>query len=133
MKTQPVPTPLTMPYWEGCRQAELRIQYCPGCDHYQFYPRSVCTECLGGVEWVTACGQGKVATFTVVRHPIAEAYAAEVPYVIALVELSEGPRLMSQIDCDLDAVEIGMPVEVFFEPWSEDFLLPKFRPSADAG
>jgi uncharacterized OB-fold protein len=85
------------------------------------------------VEWVRSAGRGKVLTFTVCRLPVAEAYAADVPYVVALIRLDEGPTMMSNIvECDVESVAIGMPVEVVFENWSEEISVPQFRPAAAA-
>lgn len=125
----PRPTPETAPYWDGCRSHQLRIQRCDACGHHQLYPRIRCTECSSGqVEWVAASGRGKVVSFTVVRQAITEAYAADIPYVIALIQLDEGPTLMSNvIQCDPESVVIGMPVEVVFETWTEEVTVPKFR------
>ncbi len=127
MKTLPVPTPLTEPYWEGCRDGELRIQYCRSCERHQFYPRSVCAGCLGSVEWVTASGKGEVVSYTIVRLAVSEAYAAEVPYVVALIQLAEGPQLMSQVACEVDEIATGRSVEVYFDAWSDAVTVPKFR------
>jgi uncharacterized OB-fold protein len=127
MKTLPVPTPLTEPYWEGCRAGELRIQYCRSCDRHQFYPRSVCAGCLGNVEWVMASGKGEVVSYTIVRLAVSEAYAADVPYVVALIRLAEGPQLMSQVDCDVDEIATGRSVEVYFDALSDEVSVPKFR------
>lgn len=81
------------------------------------------------LRWVQSAGQGKVLTFTVCRLPVAEAYAPEVPYVVALIRLDEGPTMMSNIvDCDPESVAVGMPVEVVFEQWSEEITIPQFRP-----
>jgi uncharacterized OB-fold protein len=97
----------------------------------QFYPRIVCTECTSrNLEWVKASGQGKIRTFTIVRLPVSEAYAADVPYVVALIELEEGPTMMSNVvDCDPEALRIGDPVQVLFEDWSDDISIPKFSPA----
>ncbi len=127
LKNLPVPTPLTAPYWEGCRAGELRIQYCQVCERHQFYPRSVCAECLGSVDWVAASGKGEVVSYTVVRLAVSEAYAEEVPYVVALIRLAEGPQLMSQVDCEIEQIAIGRSVEVYFDVWSEEVTIPKFR------
>ncbi len=126
----PHPTPETAAYWEGCRQGKLLIQRCGSCGHYQFYPRILCTDCMSPqVEWIQASGRGKVVSFTIVRHAISEAYAADVPYVIALIQLDEGPTMMSNvIQSDPERMMIGMPVEVVFEAWSEEITVPKFRP-----
>ncbi len=128
----PRATPETAPYWEGCRAQKLLIQRCSSCGHYQFYPRIICTACASRkVEWVAASGQGKVLSFTIIRQAISEAYAADVPYVIALIQLDEGPTMMSNvIEFDPERVMMGMPVEVVFEAWNDEITVPKFRPLA---
>jgi uncharacterized OB-fold protein len=130
-KFLPRPTPETATFWAGCREGRLLIQRCTACGQHQFYPRMVCTSCSSArLDWVEASGRGKVRSFTVVRRPVTEAYAADTPYVIALIELDEGPTLMSNVvDGDPARVSIGMPVEVLFEAWSDDITMPLFRPS----
>ena len=129
-KPIPVPTRETQPYWEGCKQHELRIQQCAACGHSQFYPRLYCTACMSErVEWVTASGHGTVLSFTIVYRPVTQAFAADVPYVVALITLDEGPQLMSNVvGCAPETVHIGMPVEVTFEDWTEEISVPKFKP-----
>ena len=86
----------------------------------------------GQIGWVQSSGRGKVVTYTVCRIPVAEAYAADVPYVVALIQLEEGPTLMSNIiDVDPESVISGMGVEVVFEKWSDEITMPQFRPVAD--
>ena len=129
-KPVPVPTRETQPYWDGCKQHELRIQQCTACGHSQFYPRLYCTACMSErVEWVTASGHGTVLSFTIVYRPVTQAFATDVPYVVALITLDEGPQLMSNVvGCAPETVHIGMPVEVTFEDWTEEISVPKFRP-----
>jgi uncharacterized protein len=129
-KPIPAPTLETAPYWEGCRQHELRIQQCTACGHCQFFPRIYCARCLSeNVEWVKACGRAEVLSFTIVRRPVSPAFAAEVPYVVALVGLEEGPHMMTNIvGCPPEHVTIGMAVEVTFEDWTESISIAKFRP-----
>ena len=129
-KPIPVPTRETQPYWEGCKQHELRIQQCTACGHSQFYPRLYCTACMSErVEWVNASGHGTVLSFTIVYRPVTQAFAADVPYVVALITLDEGPQLMSNVvGCAPETVHIGMPVEVTFEDWTEEISVPKFKP-----
>ena len=130
-KNLPQPTTETAAYWDGCRKHQLLIQRCTQCGHYQFYPRIVCRACMSdGVEWMQATGHGHVRSFTVIRRAVSEAYAAEVPYVIALIELDEGPTMMSNVvECDPDSVAVGMPVGVVFEQWTDEITIPKFRPA----
>lgn len=130
-KNFPHPSPETAVYWEGCRKHELRIQRCADCGQYQFYPRIICTRCMSlRIEWVTAAGRGEVLSFTIITRPVSEAYAADIPYVVALIQLEEGPVMMSNVvNCEPESVEIGMPVEVVFEDWSTEISIPKFRPT----
>lgn len=131
-KFLPRPTPETAPFWAGCRDQKLLLQHCPACDAHQFYPRLVCATCLSDqLEWREASGRGTVETYTIVTRAVSEAYAADAPYVIALITLEEGPRMMSNvIGCDVTSVTCGLAVEVVFEPWSADITMPKFRPIA---
>ena len=85
------------------------------------------------VEWFQSSGLGKVLTYTVCRLPVAKAYAADVPYVVALVQLEEGPTMMSNIvQCDPESVVTGLPLEVVFEAWSDEITMPLFRPASKA-
>jgi uncharacterized OB-fold protein len=133
-KPIPQPTLETTPYWEGCRQHQLRIQRCSDCGQYQFFPRLYCSRCFGErVEWVNATGRASVLSYTVVRRPVSPAYADEIPYVVALVRLEEGPQMMTNIvECTPEEVKIGMAVEVVFDDWTETISIPKFRPVATA-
>ena len=82
-------------------------------------------------EWVHASGRGRVVSFTVVYRPVTKAFAADVPYVLGLIRLDEGPQLMSNIvECEPERVTISMAATVTFEDWSEDISIPKFRPVA---
>jgi len=129
-KPLPAVTNETAPYWEGCKHHELRIQQCAACGRYQFYPRIYCAQCFSDrVEWTRASGHAKVTTFTIVRRPVSPAFADDVPYVVALVTLDEGPTMMTNIiGCPVEQVVIGMPVAVTFEDWTPDISIPKFRP-----
>ena len=130
----PRPTPETRPSWEACSQGRLLLQRCTGCGAHQFYQRLMCTRCDGdALEWVQAGGRGTIRSFTVVRRPVSKAYAAQTPYVVALIELAEGPTMMSNVvECAPEAVAIGQPVEVAFEQWSEEISVPVFRPARAA-
>ncbi len=132
LRTQPTRSALAEPWFEACNEGRLLIQQCPACGHYQFYPRIVCAACSSGdPEWVEASGVGSIASFTVVRHAVSKAY--EAPYVVALVDLEEGPRLMTQIvGCAPQDVEIGQKVQLRFESWGDDVSLPVFALDAAA-
>ena len=124
----PVAKPGTKAYWEACRRHELQIQRCNDCGSFQFYPRIFCTHCSSrAVEGVTASGRGEVVTWTIVERAVSKAYAADAPYVIALIELQEGPVMMSKVvGCEPESVQKGMAVEVCFEDWSEEVSMPIF-------
>ncbi|HUG04072.1 MAG TPA: Zn-ribbon domain-containing OB-fold protein [Steroidobacteraceae bacterium] len=127
----PVPTKASAEYWDACRRHELLIQRCTGCTKLQFYPRLVCASCSeNSLQWIRASGRATLTTYTIVRRPVSRAYAAEVPYVVALVALEEGPTMMTHvIDCDIGEVRIGMSLEVVFDDWPEGVTVPKFRPA----
>lgn len=128
----PVPDPITEPFWKAASEGRLVAQRCRECSRSVFYPRAVCPHCGGRyLDWEELSGRGKIYSFTVVHRPAHPGMAAAVPYVVALVELEEGPRLMSNvIHCEPDEVSIGMEVEVCFERLSEQISIPLFRPAA---
>ena len=132
-RTLPPLTDLTRPYWDGCAAGELKIQRCGDCGEHQFYPRVICAHCTSrNLAWVTASGRGRIASFTVVRRAISKAY--EAPYVVALIDLEEGVRMMStMVDADPERVSVGATVTVDFENWSDDVRLPVFRLANSGG
>ncbi|MGH7987787.1 MAG: Zn-ribbon domain-containing OB-fold protein, partial [Candidatus Binataceae bacterium] len=121
----PTPTAETRPYWEGCARGELLIQRCAECRHYQFFPRLYCSQCLSErVAWIKASGRATVLSFTIVRRPVSPAFADEVPYVVALVTLEEGPTMMTNIiGCPPEQVAIGMPLTVTFARLTDEISL----------
>ena len=120
---------ISRPYWEAAGRGELLYQECPSCGHRQLYPRAVCTDCGATPEWRRATGRGTVHTFTVIRQNWAEPFRSMLPYVVAMVELEEGPRLMSNVtDCAPEDVTVDMAVEAWFLPVEEGVALPMFRP-----
>ncbi|WP_279246876.1 Zn-ribbon domain-containing OB-fold protein [Candidatus Litorirhabdus singularis] len=125
-RVQPTPNAVSAPYWEACARGELSLQHCNGCQQFQFYPRTICSHCGGtDLAWQVVSGSGRVKSFTVVRRGISKAYAA--PYVVALIELKEGPSMMSTIvGSEPEVVAIGASVQVGFEAWSEDIQMPVF-------
>lgn len=129
-KHLPRPTPLSQPWWDACRDGKLLIQRCTGCGHTQFYPRTICTACgSAAVDWARASGRATVLSYTVVRQAVSPAYKPEVPYIIALVELEEGPVMMSTLaGCEPDDAHVGMAVKVRFEEWAETITMPLFQP-----
>ena len=123
----------TQPFWEGTRAHELRLPRCRDCGRFHFYPRSLCPQCLSSdLEWVRASGRGKVYSFTISHRPATPAFKEDVPYNIIIVELDEGPRMMSNLTgCANEDISIDMPVEAVFDDVTEEVTLPRFRPIAD--
>lgn len=118
----------SQPYWEGLSQGELRIQRCDTCSRAIFYPRSLCPHCSSEkLSWIVATGRGTLYSYTV-AHQAFGIFAQEAPYVVALVELEEGVRMMSRIiDAPRERITIGKAVQVTFEKFGEDLTLPYFR------
>lgn len=129
-KPLPTPTAESREFWKGCRRQELVIQRCGKCATLRHYPRPMCPHCNSTeTEYVRVSGRGKLYTWTVVYHPVHPAFA-EVPYIVAIVELEEGIRLVTNIiGCPPEKLYAEMPVEVVFDVVNEDSALPKFTPS----
>jgi len=132
---KPIVIDETRGFWEGTAAEDLRVQLCAACGHRQLPGGPCCRECLSSeLSWDRASGRGTVFSFTVVHKAMHPAFAAQVPYVLADVQLEEGPILTSNVtDVAPQAVSIGMAVEVWFEEPDRDafgsqFRLPKFRP-----
>ncbi len=129
----PLPTPETKPFWDGARRHELVLPWCVPCGAFFYFPRGACPRCLSGdLEWRRVSGRGTLHTFTVV-HRGQKNFPLGTPYVLAVVELAEGPRMMTNlidVAADPAAIRIGMPVEVVFRDVSADLALPHFRPAA---
>ena len=117
-------------YFEFCREGRLMIQRCTSCDVFIFYPRAVCPECLEGeLDWVEVDGRGEIFTFTV-QHRNAPGFEGQAPYVVAMVELREGIRMMSRVMCHPDEARIGLHVTVEFADVGDGFVVPVFVPEA---
>ena len=138
--TLPVPDPANeddAAFWAALREGELRIQHCVGCDAPRHPPRPVCAQC-GSTErdWRVVSGAGVVGSFTVVHPPTLPAFADRTPYGAVVVRLDAGVFLVSNvIDCPVDELAVGMPVEVALtkiaadQAVGGDLVLPYFRRS----
>jgi hypothetical protein len=124
----PTTTPDTRFFWDGVRAHTLPIQRCTGCRALRHPPRPMCPRC-NSLSWdtVESSGRGRVYSFVMPRHPPLPWF--EGTYIVALVELDEGTRLVSNL-CGVapEDVTIGMPVEVFYEHFDGGLVLPQFRP-----
>lgn len=122
----------TKPFWDGCHNGKLMLQRCMRCGHIRFPPTHFCSKCDSACsEWIESSGRGRVFSWIVVRHPVPrDVYAAEVPYVVALVTLDEGVRIPSNIvGIAPDEVTADMPVCVIFREATPEITLPLFEPA----
>ena len=132
-KPLPELTNLTRPFWEAAKEGKLLVQRCCNCGERIFYPRNICTNCMSSnLEWVQVEGRGKVHTFTIVHYPPFPSFQNDVPYVLAVIELKEGPRMLTNIvECSTEKVNIGMEVEVVFDHVTKEIAIPEFRPVSE--
>jgi uncharacterized OB-fold protein len=94
----PEPTPLSQPYWDALRAGRLTFQRCRRCNHAWLPPRAECPNCLEVAwDWTTASGKGRVISWVVYHHAYHEEFRDRLPYNVTLVELDEGPRLITNI------------------------------------
>jgi uncharacterized OB-fold protein len=134
--TKPLPqiTSEAQPFWDAAAKQQLVMQRCQDCHAYIWTPRPVCFECGSErLEWTQLSGKGEIYSFTVIRQVVgraaSQAFEKDIPYVIAWIDLEEGPRMISNvIGCPVEDVKIGMKVSVEFEQQSAEIWLPKFTP-----
>lgn len=129
-RARPLPTPETRHYWEGAASGELRLQRCSDCSKAYFPPRPFCPHCASrNVSSFAATGKATLYSYVIHHRPVP---GFTPPYAIAVVQLAEGPRMMSNIiDCPQtpEALELDMPLEVAFQKLDEQLTLPVFRPA----
>ncbi len=129
-KPLPVMDPESQPYWNAMREQRLMLKRCRACGRHHHYPRELCPHCGSNeVEWTQAKGTGSVYSYTVARRPAGPAFKVDTPYVVAIIELDEGARMMSNlVGIDPDQVRIGARVAVQFDAVTPEVTLPKFGP-----
>jgi uncharacterized protein len=117
-------------FWSAASEGRLVIQHCPACGARQHYPRQLCATCGGEPEWEEASGNGVVHTFTIVRQNGAKPFTDELPYVVAMIELAEGPRMMGNVTgCAPDDVTVGMPVRAYAIRVEDNLAVPFWEPA----
>ena len=130
--TKPLPSidESEKPFWGAAKRHELVMQRCLNCGRSRYPLAELCPACLSSqVEWARVSGRGKVYSWIVYHRAFHPAFAQDVPYAVALIELEEGPRLFSNIvGGKLEDLRIGMPVEVTFEDVTPEVSLPRFKP-----
>ncbi|MBI2710908.1 MAG: OB-fold domain-containing protein [Actinobacteria bacterium] len=127
---EPPTTDVSAPFWAATREQRLELPWCTKCEEPIWCPREVCPGCLGtSIEWRPAAGTGTVYAVTVDHKPQNPGMAGWAPYAVALVDLDEGVRFLTNVvGCPPDDVVVGMPVEVTWEALPDGRQLPLFRP-----
>jgi uncharacterized OB-fold protein len=118
-------------WWRSLHDGLLLLERCTACRHVYFYPRGMCPSCwCEEVEWVPSTGRGRVYTYSTVRINDLPPFAERLPYVVAMVDLEEGPRIMATLaDVDVDDVKIGLPVRLSPRTLNEHYSAPEFVPA----
>jgi uncharacterized OB-fold protein len=126
----PQPTAESQPFWDACARHELIVPRCEDCGRFWFPPSNRCQHCWSPrFGWTPVSGRGRLYSFTVFRRAYAAELADQVPYVVGVVELEEGPRLITNVvGYDPADVRVDMPVEVVFDDLTDDVTLHAFRP-----
>lgn len=133
MSSLPNPVPMvtstTARFWKATTEGRFELQRCGACGVVVWFPKKHCPECWSdSLTTFNASGKGSVYSFTIIRK-VANEYKQATPFVVAYVELEEGPRVMTNIvDCDVESVAVGMPVEMVFHDTGEGSALYRFRP-----
>jgi uncharacterized OB-fold protein len=128
----PTPDDTTRPFWNGAAAGRLLIKRCRACSRAHFYPRPFCPYCWSEeVEWEEASGRAALYSWSVVHVNDLPPFAEQVPYVAAIVDLNEGPRMMTNVvECPAGSLQAGMPLRVVFREQADGVTVPVFRPDA---
>jgi uncharacterized OB-fold protein len=127
----PTPEGDTIEFWEAAKDKRLLIRHCRGCDASSYYPRPFCPTCWSEqVEWHQASGEATLYTWSVISRKDQPPFCDRVPYVAAVVDLTEGPRMMTNVvECPFEDLRVGMALRLTFEPISEQFTVAVFVPA----
>ena len=129
-KPLPEMTEVSKVFWDGAKDHKLLFQCCESCGNNIFYPKKMCPSCFSSaLKWVEASGKGTIYSHTTCFSNVAPGFEKDAPYVVAVVDLEEGVRVLTNIiACNPDDLKCDMPVEVVFESINGEIELPKFRP-----
>jgi uncharacterized OB-fold protein len=131
-----LPLPIRQPesdfYWEKAKAHELWLRKCTDCENVYFYPRDICPSCYSNnVEWIQASGKATLHAYSIAERGPTPVFRDAVPYVAALVDLDEGPRMPTNlvgVEMDEDHIKVGMALEATFDDITDEVTLPKFKP-----
>jgi len=129
-KPDPKVSSWVKPFWDAAREERLIVQKCSDCGKHIFYPRMACPFCFSdNLKWVEASGKATIYSYTVVESNAPSPFLADMPYVIAIVILEEGVRMLTNIvECDPDTIQCDQAVEVKFVKRDDQFTMPMFKP-----
>lgn len=127
----PRPTPETQPFWDAAADGRIELARCDNCGLLPWYPRSICPNCQSQSRtWEQLSGRGTVYSYSVTRAGGGRAWREHLPFVVAYVQLDEGPIIMTNIvDCDPETVRIDMPVKAVFDDTGEGTAIVRFTPA----
>lgn len=141
VETKPYKKPLPYPehyavsreFWEGAQRHELMMPRCKNCSRLHWFPKEQCPYCFSqNLGWAKMSGKARLYAYTIVHQAAFPAFNDDIPYVHAVVELAEGPRLVTNIvGIPVDQVKIEMPLEVVFDDVTPEWTLVKFRPAEE--
>jgi uncharacterized OB-fold protein len=129
-KPLPIPTPWSQPFWDAAREHRLVLRRCSKCGYIDHPPYLYCTNChTDEHEWIEAEGKATLAAYAINQFGVPFPFWADLPYVVALIDLPEGVRMISNVvECEFDRLQNGMKLEVVFDDVSDEISLPKWRP-----
>ena len=132
LKPLPVIQSFSKPFWDAAKTGKLLVQNCNDCKKPIFFPRDRCPHCWSqNLGWNEASGKGIVYAFSITYEGVEKAFVEDLPIVLAWIDLPEGVRMQTNIiDCDPEAVSIGMDVEVTFVDLTDDISMPYFKPAS---
>lgn len=131
VKPLPKPTKWSQPFWDGAKAGKLLLKKCKECGHIDHPPYLFCTSCSSEEsEWIEVSGKASLYAYAINTYGVPFPYVEDLPYVLAMVDLPEGPRMISNVvECDPKDLKNGMAMEVVFEVASPEITLPKWRPA----
>jgi uncharacterized protein len=120
----------TAPFWDGCARGLFLLQRCTECSTFRHPPSPICPNCLSAEhEWLQATGHGTIYTFVIVREALRRGWEELVPYVVAVIDLDEGPKFVTNVvNIEPDLVTIGMRGKIVFTSTDDAMMLPLFAP-----
>ncbi|RJP34044.1 MAG: Zn-ribbon domain-containing OB-fold protein [Actinobacteria bacterium] len=131
LKPLPIPTKWSQPFWDAAKEHRLVLKKCSTCGNIDHPPYLYCTACQADEhEWIEASGKGTLYAYAVNHFGVPFPFWDDMPYVLAMVDLPEGPRMISNIvECDIEKLANGMELEVVFDDVSGEITLPKWKPA----